>query len=175
MASGPSGGRARPPSAWSGSGTPSEESRAFFQERLSFFAKIAFVLSSGFLLFAVLIGARPPSALPWLSSGQGICHLGANAVLLGTWLWCARGVHPFAQLRLLEAAAVFLYCAAMSVSIAVSGSNEPGGMYATERISVDGISTDRPIATLVNASTIAYIPPGSFDPETAIETDMAAQ
>ena len=111
MAPGPSGGRARPSSAWSGSGTPSEESRAFFQERLSFFAKIAFVLSSGFFLFSGLVVLARPEALPWLSSGQGGFHLAANGVLLATWVWCARGTRPFGQLRALEAATVVLYCA----------------------------------------------------------------
>jgi hypothetical protein len=128
MASGPSGGRARPSSAWSGSGTPSEESRAFFQERLSYFAKIAFILSSGFFLFSLLIVLTRPDALPWLSSGQGVFHLAANGVLLATWLSCARGAHPFGRLRALEAGTVVLYCAVMCASI-VAGSPEPGGTY----------------------------------------------
>jgi eukaryotic-like serine/threonine-protein kinase len=124
------GGRARPTAAFTGSGgAPSEEGRAFFQERLSFFAKIAFVLSSGFLLFSVAIALAQPKALPWLSSGQGVWHLLANAVLLATWLWCARGVRPFAQLRALEVAAVVLYCAAMSMSIVAAGRPEAGGTY----------------------------------------------
>jgi hypothetical protein len=130
MPSGPSGGRARPSSAWGGSGTPSEESRAFFQERLSFFAKIAFVLSSGFFLFSLVVGLTRPGALPWLSSGQGVFHLAANGVLLATWLSCARGTHPFGRLRALEAATVVLYCAIMCVSI-VAGPSEAGGIYTT--------------------------------------------
>jgi hypothetical protein len=130
MASGPSGGRARPSSAFSGSGTPSEENRAFFQERLGFFAKIAFVLSSGFFLFSLLIVLTRPEALPWLSSGQGVFHLAANGVLLATWLSCARGSRPFGPLRALEAATVVLYCALMSVSIA-AGTPEPAGTYTS--------------------------------------------
>jgi eukaryotic-like serine/threonine-protein kinase len=122
------GGGARPSSAWSGSGSPSEESRAFFQERLSFFGKIAFLLSSGFFLFSLLVGLTRPEALPWLSSGQGVFHLAANAVLLATWLSCARGTHPFGRLRALEAATVVLYCVLMCASI-VAGAPEPGGTY----------------------------------------------
>ena len=130
MASGPSGGRARPSSAWSGSGTPSEESRAFFQERLSFFAKIAFVLSSGFFVVSAVISFAQPEALPWLSSGEGAWHLLANAVLLATWRWCARGARSFGHLRALEAATVVLYCAAMCVSV-YAGAPGPGGTYTT--------------------------------------------
>ncbi|MET0553179.1 MAG: serine/threonine-protein kinase [Vicinamibacteria bacterium] len=129
MATGSSGGRARRSTSWS-SGTPSEEGRAFFQERLSFFAKIALVLSSGFFVFSAFVSFARPEALPWLSSGEGAWHLAANGVLLATWLWCARGTRSFAQLRVLEAATVVLYCAAMCASV-YAGAPGPGGTYTT--------------------------------------------
>lgn len=112
-------------------GPPTEESRVFFQERLALFAKVAFVLSSGFFVFAAVLSALQPRALPWISSSSGLYHLGSNLVLLATWMACARGTHSIGRLRALEASCVFLYCLAMSTPVATAVTSHPGGKYST--------------------------------------------
>jgi hypothetical protein len=111
-------------------GPASEESRAFFQQRLAVFAKIAFLLSSGFFVFAGAIAALHPRALPWIAVGSAAYHLAANLVLLATWLTCQRGVHPFGRLRALETGSVFLYSLAMAIPVAQAQTPRPDGKYS---------------------------------------------
>jgi serine/threonine-protein kinase len=112
-------------------GPPTEESRGFFQERLSLFAKIAFILSTGFFVFSAVATRFEPRAMPWVGSRSAWYHLGSNLVLLATWIACARGAHPIGRLRALEAACVFLYCVGMSAPVAEGASVHPGWKYST--------------------------------------------
>jgi hypothetical protein len=106
-----------------------EESRAFLQERLALFAKVAFVLSSGFFAFASVVAAHRPSALPWIGA-HPLNHLASNVVLLLTWLACLHKKHPIGRLRALEANSVFLYCLFMAASVADVPSAHPGAKYS---------------------------------------------
>ena len=45
-------------------GPPTEESRGFFQQRLALFAKIAFILSTGFFLFSAAASTFQPGSMP---------------------------------------------------------------------------------------------------------------
>jgi serine/threonine-protein kinase len=121
----------RPAARFATTGTPTEENRAFFQERLALFAKIAFVLSSGFFVFSAVTSALQPRSMPWVSSRSGVFHLASNAVLLATWLASRRGAHPISRLRALEAASVVLYCVGMSLPVADGDSLHPGWKYST--------------------------------------------
>jgi serine/threonine-protein kinase len=112
-------------------GPPTEESRGFFQQRLALFAKIAFVLSTGFFVFGAVTSALQPRAMPWVSSAAAGYHLASNLVMLATWIVCARGAHPIGRLRSIEAASVLLYCAGMAAPVAVGATLHPGWKYST--------------------------------------------
>ena len=111
-------------------GPPTEESRAFFQQRLAGFAKIAFVLSSMFLAFSIALTSSHPYALPWVGLLATLTHLAANLVLLATWIACARGAHPMGRLRAMEVATVFLYCLSMAAPIALTPTANPAVKYS---------------------------------------------
>ena len=121
----------RPAGRFATTGAPTEESRGFFQERLALFAKIAFVLSSGFFVFSAVTSALQPKAMPWVTSLAAWYHLACNLVLLATWIVCSRGTHSIDRLRALEAACVFLYCVGMSAPVATGETLHPGWKYAT--------------------------------------------
>jgi hypothetical protein len=121
----------RPAALFATAGAPTEESRGFFQQRLALFAKIAFILSSGFFVFSAVTSALQPRALPWISSESAVHHLASNAVLLATWLGCRRGAHPIGRLRGMEAACVVLYCVGMSLPVAEGATVHPGWKYST--------------------------------------------
>jgi serine/threonine-protein kinase len=121
----------RPAIFSSAGGPPTEESRGFFQQRLALFARIAFVLSSGFFVFSAVASALQPRAMPWTSSGSAGYHLASNLILLATWIACARGAHPIGRLRALEAACVVLYCIGMSAPVAEGATLHPGWKYST--------------------------------------------
>ena len=121
----------RPAALFATAGAPTEESRGFFQQRLALFAKIAFILSSGFFVFSAVTSALQPRALPWISSESAVHHLASNAVLLATWLGCRRGAHPIGRLRGLEAACVVLSCVGMSLPVAEGATVHPGWKYST--------------------------------------------
>ncbi len=112
-------------------GPPTEESRGFFQQRLAFYAKIAFILSTGFFVFSAVASRFEPRAMPWTSSSSAWYHLASNLVLLGTWLACARVAHPIGRLRAMEAACLFLYCVGMSLPVAEAAKLDPGWKYST--------------------------------------------
>jgi len=111
-------------------GPPTEESRGFFQQRLALFAKIAFILSSGFFVAAGVMEAVAPQALPWIRTSPAAHHLASNLVLLVTWIACARVTHPIGRLRVLEASCVFLYCLGMSLPVAAATTLHEGGKYS---------------------------------------------
>jgi eukaryotic-like serine/threonine-protein kinase len=92
-----------------GAASPStEEGRAFLQERLAFYTKIAFVISASFFLVGVVLsgGGEASRAAP-LGFGR---FLLANLLLLGTWTYCARGRRRLGVLRTLDAVVPVLYC-----------------------------------------------------------------
>jgi len=84
-----------------------EEGRAFLQERLAFYARIAFFLSMTFFVVGVALSQDTESARGSLGLGR---FLAANLLLLGTWAYCARGRRPLGVLRTLDALVPFLYC-----------------------------------------------------------------
>ena len=102
-------------------GPPTEESRAFLQQRLALFAKLAFFLSSGFFLFVAVLGRNPAAPL-WISTRPAAYHLAANFILLATWVACARGpAYPLGWIRAREAASITLYCLCMAIPVAGAG------------------------------------------------------
>jgi eukaryotic-like serine/threonine-protein kinase len=111
-------------------GPPSEEIRGFFQQRLALFAKIAFLLSTGFFVFAGAMSALAPQALPWIRARSGAYHFASNLALLAAWIAAARGTHAIGRLRALEAACVFLYCLGMSLPVTATATTHEGGKYS---------------------------------------------
>ena len=80
------------PFAPAGAGSGTEESRAFLQERLAFFARLAavFVLATYAALVVAEAAAGDGSGRPWLGT-YGALHVATAAVLVLVWLACRRG------------------------------------------------------------------------------------
>jgi serine/threonine-protein kinase len=70
-----------------------EEARALLQHRLSFFAKVLFLLSFGFYVFVNLVEQLRPGVRwdRWLTGTENVLHLGATAGALVIWLLTRRG------------------------------------------------------------------------------------
>jgi eukaryotic-like serine/threonine-protein kinase len=124
-------GRVGPATLLSAGASPvSEESRAFLQQRLALFAKIAFLLSSGFYLVAAAVAISRPRAPLWIVSRPSGYHLAGNLVLLATWIAGSRGVYANRLLRGLEAGCVFFYCLCSAAQIVLAPAATADGKYS---------------------------------------------
>ena len=92
----------------------SEEGRAFLQNRIAAFAKIAAAISTAFFasnwLIGALGGAGPIPASPGLAGWQ-VVHLLGTCILGGMWLAARGSPLPLEILRLLEGSGTILTCA----------------------------------------------------------------
>jgi len=97
------------------SGVDIEEGRAFYQDRLRFWAKTGLIISGSFFVAGWLIApfygdrvtAWQPPAL----------HLANLVMLTATWLVCRRGQRSRSQLDLLDAGVLILLCLGFGVQV----------------------------------------------------------
>jgi eukaryotic-like serine/threonine-protein kinase len=117
----------RPPAVRSGVALPStEEGRAFLQERLAFYGKIAFLLSGTFLVVGVVMAPEPETGGEMGPLGYFVL---ANLLLLGMWIYCSWGAHSLASLRTVDAAVPVLYCLASAIRVFSAPSTPADEVY----------------------------------------------
>jgi serine/threonine-protein kinase len=97
------------------SGIDTEEGRAFYQDRLRFWAKIGLIISGSFFvagwLMAPFYGDRVTA---WQAPAL---HLANLVLLAATWLVCRRGQRSRPQLDLLDAGVLILLCLGFGVQV----------------------------------------------------------
>jgi serine/threonine-protein kinase len=124
---------------WGASGTvdlATEEGRAFLQERLAFFAQLAFLIDSGFFLlsYAALFASVPGLLMRREAPGAAVyhlidfCNLG---LFLAAWLVCRGGRRPLRLLRALDVGLVFVFCALVAVPAGLGEAGVPGVRWTT--------------------------------------------
>ncbi len=122
----------RPPSRGSSLlGVPrhSEEGRAFYQERVALFSRVAFALSASFLVLLTALGAATNGLMHVLSPAH-LAHLASLAIVGAGWFFARRGRIEANLLEVMDAAVLVFAC----VSFGVMGfllENEPDAVYVT--------------------------------------------
>jgi serine/threonine-protein kinase len=103
-----------------------EEGRAFLQERLAFYGKMAFLLSGTFFVVGAVMSRQPGIGR---GAGPPGWFLLANLLLLVLWTYGSRGTHPLGHLRAIDAAVPVLYCLASAVPAVSEPSPPPAQLY----------------------------------------------
>ena len=112
------------PFASAGAGSGTEESRAFLQERLAFFARLAavFVLFTYVALVAAEALAGDGSGNPWLGT-YGALHAATAAVLALVWLVCRGAPLSREALGALDLLGSLAACTTASLALAFPEAN----------------------------------------------------
>jgi hypothetical protein len=103
-----------------------EAGRAFLQERLAFYNRVAFIISGSFFVVGAVLfasGVASPGEVAGAQSRRAsLLHAATLAVQLATWVACSRGRRlPVAALRAIDVGVLVLVClgfAVQSVSVA---------------------------------------------------------
>jgi len=97
-----------------------EAGRAFLQERLALYNRLAFIISGAFFLVGVVLlasGVASPGEVAGAQSRRGsLLHGTTLVVQLAAWVACARGRRfPFPALRTIDVSALVLTCLGFSL------------------------------------------------------------
>ena len=113
------------PFSSAGASLATEESRAFLQERIAFFARLGagFVLAAYVALVAAEVLGGGEGADVWLGA-YGALHVASAAVLAAVWLLCSRGPLSREALGALDMIGSLAACTTASLALAFPGATE---------------------------------------------------